>query len=111
MKRLSSAVFLASLSTLAQQASAESKIEINTSKVDGAFLEDIKANLNTKSAQDLIQNHSYDFSNSIVIDGITDIIDIDAYWASKKDSTNAGRKTASSYTACHSACHGSRGWR
>lgn len=111
MKKLSSAVFLASLSTLAQQANAESKIEINTSKVDSAFLEAVKANLNTRSAQHLIQNHSYDFSNSIVIDGISDVIDIDAYWASKKDSTSRGRKNASSYTACHSACHGSRGWR
>jgi hypothetical protein len=112
MKRLSTAVFIASLSTLAQQANAESQINIKSEKIDAEMSDLIKAKLTSKDAQNVISNHASDFSESISLDGVVNMVDFEAYWASgkKKDSTNSGKVTVS-YSACHSACHGSRGWR
>lgn len=121
MKKVSSAVMLASVSMLAQQAQASEEINIDTSKVSDDMVEAFKGTLLTNNeAKSILHASSVKFAETIKIDGKSDVIDIQAYLASTKgpssrdDSTGAWSDTisdAASYVNCHGACHGSRRWR
>ncbi|WP_137297119.1 hypothetical protein [Psychromonas sp. SP041] len=119
MKKVSSAVMMASLGMLAQQAQASEEINIDSSKVSQNFVEAFKGTLlSNKQAKNLLHSSSRKFAETIKIDGKSDVINIQVYLAStpttREDSTGSWSDTisdAASYVNCHSACHGSRSWR
>lgn len=119
MKKVSSAVMLASVSMLAQQAQASEEINIDTSKVSDDMVEAFKGTLLTNNeAKSILHASSVKFAETIKINGKSDVIDIQAYLAagpsSRDDSTGSWSSTvsdAASYVNCHGACHGSRSWR
>lgn len=119
MKKISSAVMLASVAMLNQQANASEEINIDTSKVSDEMVKAFKGTLLTNNeAKSMLHASSRKFAETIRIDGKSDVIDIQAYLAagpsSRDDSTGGWSSTissAASYVNCHGACHGSRSWR
>lgn len=115
--KTSSAVLMAAAGMLAQQASAESGINIDSSKVDEDMAKDITSDfMQNAKTQEILVKSSKDFAEQVTIDGRKDAIDIEAFMAAiaLDDSTgqwNQGQGDIWSYTNCHGACHGSRSWR
>jgi hypothetical protein len=118
MKKVSSAIVLASLSALAQQAHAQKEINIDSKKVSSDLTSSLSSTLNQKDPSVLISNNLADFGDHFKIDSKGIDVDVRAYLAAYQDSTNSGSEDVMSsicytncYSNCHSACHGSRSWR
>jgi len=116
MKKISNVVILASMSMIGQQVQANETLDIDTSKVSKETCEAIKAKLNNTSVKCAVSAISSDFAKTVTIDGKSNLIDIKALQLVRiGDSQNvtsfANSNFASTYNNCHSACHGSRGWR
>lgn len=115
MKKVSSAVVLASLSMIGQQAQAKESIDIDSNKVSPEKCEEIKERLGVKDAECVIKDISHDFAKTVKVDGKSNVISAQAIAAYATDSTGVNYNNVAnptvSYVNCHNACHGSRGWR
>lgn len=116
MNKASSAIILASLSAMAQQAYAQKAIEIDETKVSTDLVSDIAAVLAQKEPHNMIGNNFKSFSDQLFINGEGLGIDVDAYLSRRGGGADSTRSVSGSiasvcYSNCHSACHGSRGWR
>lgn len=115
MNKTSSAIVIASLSAMAQQAYAQKAIEIDQGKVSEDVVNDLMGVLSQKEPHQMIGKNFQDFSDQLFLEGVGLGIDVDAYLAQYNRRDSVGKHWKSNvgvcYTNCHSACHGSRGWR
>lgn len=109
MNKISAAVIMASLSAMAQQAYAQEVINIQKDKVSEDLVNDLLGALSQKAPHDMIGNNFKDFSDKILINGVGLGVDVSAYLAQYNQDSVRSIRTC--YSNCHSACHGSRGWR
>lgn len=119
MKHVSTAIVMASISAMAQQAHAASEIKIDSSLVLDDLSQEIRKSFESDHVQHSIRYHSPLIGKQLTIDGSASEIQIDklinvAGNANRGDSEDVrGDASINSvcYGNCHSACHGSRGWR
>lgn len=108
----STAIILASLSAMTQQAFAGQVINFNPEKTDGDLVDVISSKLNTRVVDSLVKSNAVVLSDVVLFDG-EKMINIDVFLASNSDSTSNGgtSNSAVSYSNCHTACHSGRSWR
>lgn len=120
MKKVSTAIVMASISALAQQAHAANEIKIDSGLVSQDISEEIRKSFESMHVKSSIQYHSPLIGEQLTVDGkpseikVDNLINLAARATGKGDSVNAvGDASIDSvcYGNCHSACHGSRGWR
>lgn len=121
MKHVSTAIVMASISALAQQANAASEIKIQSEFVSDDISQDIQKLFSNDYVRSSIQYHSPLIGKQLTIDGKPSEIKLDklttlAARAPVGDTSSASYGADTSidsvcYGNCHSACHGSRGWR
>lgn len=122
MKHVSTAIVMASISALAQQAHAASEINIDTSLVSADLSVEIRKVFENEYVSSSIRHYSPLIGKQLTIDGNPSEIQLDKLTniaslqrQSRKGDTTGVRSDTSidsvCYGNCHSACHGSRSWR
>lgn len=119
MKHVSTAIVMASISALAQQAHAASEINIDSKFVSDDLSQEIRKAFESDHVRHSLQYHSPLIGKQLTLDGKSSEINVQklvnlAAVATTGDSADARGDTGIDsvcYGNCHSACHGSRGWR